>query len=60
VTKGAILGDSEVGKTSVMDRFCKNLFNPTYLTTIGLDFKIKIMEKQQMKIKLQMWDIASH
>lgn len=47
-----VIGDSGVGKTNVMTRFCDNSYTPNHLTTIGIDFKIKTIEIDGKKIKL--------
>ena len=39
-------------------RFVDDNFNTTFISTIGIDFKIKTVELQGKKIKLQMWDTA--
>lgn len=36
-----MIGDSGVGKTCLLLRYAKDSFAPTYITTIGIDFKIK-------------------
>lgn len=53
-----LIGDSGVGKTSVLFRFSDDSFNPTFITTIGIDFKIRTIELGDKKIKLQIWDTA--
>ncbi|XP_012680472.1 ras-related protein Rab-10-like [Clupea harengus] len=53
-----LIGDSAVGKTSVLFRFSDDAFNTTFISTIGIDFKIKTVEMQGKKIKLQIWDTA--
>mmetsp|Transcript_1446 Transcript_1446/g.3212 ORF Transcript_1446/g.3212 Transcript_1446/m.3212 type:complete len:221 (+) Transcript_1446:383-1045(+) len=53
-----LLGDSGVGKSSLLARFADDQFKPTYLTTIGMDFKAKIIEVDSKRIKLQIWDTA--
>jgi small GTP-binding protein len=52
------IGDSEVGKTSIIDRFASGEFNSKMITTIGVEFKVKIIELDGLKIKLQIWDTA--
>ncbi|EGR34493.1 Rab8-family small gtpase, putative [Ichthyophthirius multifiliis] len=58
LVKLLIIGDSGVGKTNVLLRFCEDKFTPTHLTTIGIDFKMKKIEIDKSKIKLQVWDTA--
>ena len=53
-----IIGDSAVGKTNILLRFCEGQFTPSHLTTIGIDFKIKTVEVEGKKIKMQIWDTA--
>ncbi|EPQ14281.1 Ras-related protein Rab-10 [Myotis brandtii] len=52
------IGDSSVGKTCVLFRFSDDAFNTTFISTIGIDFKIKTVELQGKKIKPQTWEIA--
>ena len=56
--KVIVVGDAEAGKTSVLGSFAGDYFNPTYIPTIGVDFRIRIVELDEFRIKLQMWDIA--
>ena len=56
--KIVIIGDSGVGKTNILLRFCDNQFKTNYTSTIGVDFKIKIIPVEDVKIKLQIWDTA--
>ena len=53
-----LLGDSTVGKTSILRRYCKNEFSNKYATTIGIDFQFKNMIKFDKRIRLQIWDTA--
>ncbi|CAG9329078.1 unnamed protein product [Blepharisma stoltei] len=53
-----LIGDSNVGKTSVLLRYVEDTFNPEFQTTIGVDFKITTLELQGKVIKLQLWDTA--
>ncbi|CAH1733167.1 unnamed protein product [Macrosiphum euphorbiae] len=53
-----LIGDSGVGKTCVLFRFSEDAFNTTFISTIGIDFKIRTIEMDGKKIKLQIWDTA--
>ncbi|KAI1297921.1 Ras-related protein Rab-10 [Halotydeus destructor] len=53
-----LIGDSGVGKTCILFRFSDDAFNHTFISTIGIDFKIKTIELRGKKIKLQIWDTA--
>jgi len=58
LVKLLIIGDSGVGKTCLLLRFCENNFTTSHLTTIGIDFKIKTLDIDGRKIKMQIWDTA--
>ena len=53
-----LLGDTEVGKTSYILRFCDDKFSENSLTTIGLDTKTKYIKVNDKKIQLIIWDSA--
>ena len=53
-----ILGDSSVGKTAFIVRFCEDKFQEENLSTIGVDIKAKFLTRKEKKINLQIWDTA--
>merc|ERR1719269_381806 len=53
-----MIGDSMVGKTSLLLRFADDKFQENVLPTIGIDFKIKTVQILDKTIKLQIWDTA--
>jgi len=53
-----VIGNSGVGKTNMLLKFCENNFMTSHLTTIGIDFKIKTITIGKDKIRLQIWDTA--
>lgn len=56
--KTILIGDSSVGKSSLLYRYTDNDWNPYYIATIGVDFKVTTMERNNKVIKLQLWDTA--
>jgi len=53
-----LIGDSGVGKSCLLLRFSEDQFTPSFITTIGIDFKIRTIDMDGKKIKLQIWDTA--
>ena len=58
LVKVIIVGDSGVGKTNLITRYCENYYKQTYVATIGVDFKIKSLIVDDKKFKMQIWDTA--
>jgi Ras-related protein Rab-8A len=53
-----MIGDSGVGKTCLLLRYANDSYSPTFITTIGIDFKIKNIQLGGKRVKLQIWDTA--
>lgn len=53
-----IIGDSGIGKSAILFRFADDAYNESYISTIGVDFKIKTILINGKIIKLQIWDTA--
>lgn len=52
-----IVGDINTGKTAILDQFANGHFDGFYISTIGIDFNVKIIAlDQDTKVKLQVWD----
>lgn len=58
LVKLLLIGDSGVGKSCLLLRFTDDSFTTSFITTIGIDFKIRIFELDGKRIKLQIWDTA--
>jgi small GTP-binding protein len=58
--KVIVVGDGNVGKTSMLKRFCKNDFTETYKKTIGAEYMEKevYLQQTQSTVKLMLWDTA--
>ena len=58
ILKLLTLGNSCVGKSSIVIRYTENKFYSSYLTTIGVDFLRKVITVGDKEINLQIWDSA--
>jgi small GTP-binding protein len=56
--KVAFIGDSGVGKTSFIQRFCTDNFKDTFAATIGVDLQVKMLNIDDRIVALQLWDTA--
>eukprot|EP01156_Anaeramoeba_ignava_P021046 Anaeramoba_ignava/c18061_g1_i2.p1 GENE.c18061_g1_i2~~c18061_g1_i2.p1 ORF type:complete len:256 (+),score=109.22 c18061_g1_i2:123-890(+) len=53
-----LVGDSAVGKSNLLSRFCTNEFDPNSKSTIGVEFATKSVKIKETLIKAQIWDTA--
>jgi len=53
-----VIGDSGVGKSCLLLRFADDVYSETYISTIGVDFKIRTVQIGGKTVKLQIWDTA--
>ena len=56
--KVLLIGNSSIGKSSLLLRFSDDVFNENFMPTIGVDFKIRTIDVDGKTIKVQMWDTA--
>ncbi len=56
IAKAVVVGDAAVGKTSLLVRYVKGIFNPTYILTIGVAFHVKDIVVGENVLRLQIWD----
>jgi small GTP-binding protein len=56
IAKAVVVGDAAVGKTSLLVRYVKGLFNPTYVLTIGVAFHVKDIVVGENILRMQIWD----
>lgn len=53
-----IIGNSSVGKTSFLFRYADDSFTSAFVSTVGIDFKVKTVIRREKRMKLQIWDTA--
>jgi len=53
-----LVGESGVGKSCVLLRYADNTFSQSFISTIGVDFKMKKITLNDRSVKLQLWDTA--
>ena len=53
-----LIGDTAVGKSAILTRFADDSFTQSFITTIGIDFKIRTITVDGKRMKLQIWDTA--
>ena len=58
VLKVLIVGNGNVGKTSLVRRYCQGMFTESRVATIGVDFQIQVVHLPTGDVKLSIWDLA--
>ena len=53
-----LVGETGVGKTCLLCRYTNNDFINAHISTIGIDFKMKTLQIDDKKVKVQIWDTA--
>ncbi|XP_049628438.1 EF-hand calcium-binding domain-containing protein 4B [Suncus etruscus] len=56
--KIVFVGNSAVGKTSFLRRFCEDRFSPGLSATVGIDYRVKTVSVDNSLVALQLWDTA--
>jgi small GTP-binding protein len=56
--KVVIAGNGNVGKTSLVRRYCEGRFETSRVMTIGVDFQTKVVKLDERTVKLSIWDVA--
>lgn len=56
--KVLVVGNSNVGKSSLVLRYSDDVFTQSYVPTIGVDFRTKMLIEGETVVKLQIWDTA--
>merc|ERR1712071_191073 len=53
-----LIGHSGVGKTAMISRYADDKFNSNWISTIGIDFKMKNVTLDGQRLRIQIWDTA--
>uniref|UniRef100_A0A8C4IBQ9 Calcium release activated channel regulator 2Ab n=1 Tax=Dicentrarchus labrax TaxID=13489 RepID=A0A8C4IBQ9_DICLA len=56
--KVVLIGNSSVGKTSLLRSFCEGRFHPSTTATVGIDYSVKTLTLDNMQVAMQLWDTA--
>ncbi|XP_060885718.1 EF-hand calcium-binding domain-containing protein 4B isoform X3 [Labrus mixtus] len=56
--KVVLVGNSSVGKTSLLRSFCEGRFQSTTTATVGIDYSVKTLTLDNMQVAIQLWDTA--
>eukprot|EP01067_Filipodium_phascolosomae_P006516 Filipodium_phascolosomae@DN4786_c0_g1_i1.p1 len=55
-----LTGDSGVGKTQLLSRYCRGEFETESKATVGAEFATKVLRLADHGVKIQVWDTAGH
>ena len=58
IFKVLLIGNSDVGKSSLILRYVDQIWNDVFVPTIGVDFKVKSLQIDNKRVKMQIWDPA--
>ena len=58
IFKVLLIGNSDVGKSSLILRYVDQIWNDVFVPKIGVDFKVKSLEVDKKLVKMQIWDTA--
>ncbi|XP_063080038.1 ras-related protein Rab-15-like [Engraulis encrasicolus] len=53
-----LLGDSGVGKSCLLWRFAEDDYHPSHIATVGIDFRMRTLDINGMRVRVQIWDTA--
>nr|XP_019947630.1 PREDICTED: ras and EF-hand domain-containing protein-like isoform X1 [Paralichthys olivaceus] len=56
--KVVLVGNSSVGKTSLLRSFCEGRFHPATTATVGIDYSVKTLTLDNLQVAMQLWDTA--
>ncbi len=56
--KTVVVGDTGVGKSSLILRYSDSVFTTSHIATVGVDFKIRTVDMDGVRVKTQLWDTA--
>ena len=58
VVKVGMVGDSQIGKTSLMVKYVEGQFNEDYIQTLGVNFMEKTIALRNTEITFSIWDLG--
>ena len=53
-----VIGQSNAGKTSIVNRFVANKFESVYKATIACEFQTKLLKLEEEEFRIQLWDLV--